>query len=115
MEISKEFKKIKNIFLDAKTDFEIKNLAMAIKAARLCGLKEKNILNSIKKLKDVSGRLELVKKLPNNIKVYIDYAHTPDALLKTLHSLKIIYGTNITLVFGCGGDRDKKRDHSWLK
>ena len=109
LEISKEFKKIKNIFLDAKTDFEIKNLAMAIKAARLCGLKEKNILNSIKKLKDVSGRLELVKKLPNNIKVYIDYAHTPDALLKTLHSLKIIYGTNITLVFGCGGDRDKKK------
>ena len=115
LEISKEFKKIKNIFLDAKTDFKIKNLAMAIKAARLCGLKEKNILNSIKKLKDVSGRLELVKKLPNNIKVYIDYAHTPDALLKTLQSLKIIYGTNITLVFGCGGDRDKKRDHSWLK
>ena len=59
---------------------------MAIQAAKLCGLKEKFIYRSLKKLKDVNGRLELVKKYTNNIKVFIDYAHTPDALLKTLKS-----------------------------
>ena len=36
---------------------------------------------------------------------FIDFAHTPDALLKSLDALKT-YGENISLVFGCGGDRD---------
>ena len=58
---------------------------MAIKAIKLCGLKDKLIIRAIKKLKDVNGRLELVRKYPNNIKVFIDYAHTPDALLKHLN------------------------------
>ena len=57
----------------------------------------------------LDGRLELSKRFPNNIKVFIDYAHTPDALLKTLQSLEKKYGKNISLVFGCGGERDKKK------
>ena len=59
---------------------------MAIKAAKLCGLKDQSIFKTIKNLKDVSGRLELVKRYQNNIRVFVDYAHTPDALLKTLES-----------------------------
>ena len=90
-------------------DFKTKNLLMAIEATKLCGLKEKLILKSIKKLKEINGRLELVKKFPNNIKVFIDYAHTPDALLKTLKYLKYKYRNDISLVFGCGGDRDKTK------
>ena len=61
------------------------------------------------KRKDVNGRLELVKKYSNGIKIFIDYAHTPDALLKTLESLRFNYGNKISLVFGCGGDRDAKK------
>ena len=72
-------------------------------------IKKHLIYKAIKKLRDVNGRLELVKKYRNDIKVFIDYAHTPDALLKTLKSLKENHGENITLVFGCGGDRDKKK------
>ena len=49
---------------------------MSINAAQLCGLKEKLIYSSIPKLKDVSGRLELAKVYNNNIKVFVDYAHT---------------------------------------
>ena len=82
---------------------------MAIAAAKLCGLKDKKIFKSLKKIKDVDGRLELVRIFPNNIKVFIDYAHTPDALSKVLQSLESLYGKNISLVFGCGGDRDKKK------
>ena len=82
---------------------------MAIQSAKLCGLKESFIFSSCKKIKDVNGRLELVKKYKNNLKVFIDYAHTPDALLKAIQSLKKDYGNNISLVFGCGGDRDKKK------
>jgi murE/murF fusion protein len=109
IDISKEFVNIKNTFLFSGSDFKIKNLAMAIKAVKLSGFKNKMIYRTIKKIKDVDGRLELVKRFQNGIKVYIDYAHTPDALLKTLSSLKKDYGDKISLVFGCGGDRDQKK------
>ena len=82
---------------------------MAIEATKLCGLKEKLINRSIKKLKDVDGRLELIKNYKNKVKIFIDYAHTPDALLQTLKSLIANYGDYISLVFGCGGERDKKK------
>ena len=81
---------------------------MAIQGAKLCG-GEKQIYEAIEKIKDVDGRLELVRKFQNDIKVFVDYAHTPDALLKTLDFLKIKYGKDISLVFGCGGERDKKK------
>ncbi len=109
LDISEECKKIKTHSIDTIIDFKIKNLSMAILALKLCGVKEKIIYKSLNKIKDVSGRLELIKIFSNNIKVFIDYAHTPDALMKTLKFLKINYGSNITLVFGCGGERDKKK------
>ena len=55
---------------------------MAIAAAKICNISEKKIFKKIKKLNDVNGRLELVKIFPNNIKVYVDFAHTPEALSK---------------------------------
>ena len=109
LDIDKSIKKIKKKYLQSINDFKIKNLSMAIEIVKLLGLDEKLIYRAVKKLKDVNGRLELVKKYPNDIKVYIDYAHTPDALLKTLALLKNNYGDNISLVFGCGGERDKKK------
>ena len=102
-------KKIQNTSESIKSEFQKKNLVMAIEAAKLCGLKNRKIFKSLKHIQNVSGRLELVRKFPNNIRVFIDYAHTPDALFKTLQSIKNYYGKNISLVFGCGGDRDKKK------
>ena len=109
LDISKECEKIKNYLPNLHGEFKIKNYAMAILAAKLCGLKEKKIYSALKKIKDVNGRLELAKKYPNNIRVYIDFAHTPDALKKTINILKDEYGNNISLVFGCGGERDFKK------
>tara|TARA_A100001015_G_scaffold318054_1_gene436736 strand:- start:7956 stop:10715 length:2760 start_codon:yes stop_codon:yes gene_type:complete len=109
LEIDQELKKIKNLSSKTLNDFRAKNLAMAIKATKLCGLNDNLIYNNLKKLKEVSGRIELVKNFPNNIKVFVDYAHTPDALFNTLKFLKNKFGNNISLVFGCGGDRDKKK------
>tara|TARA_B100001115_G_scaffold138210_1_gene105696 strand:- start:877 stop:3654 length:2778 start_codon:yes stop_codon:yes gene_type:complete len=99
-----KLKKIVNLH-----DFQLNNLSMAVAAAKICKLKEKKILNSLTKLKDVNGRMELVRTFPNNIKVYVDFAHTPDALLKSLHALKSNQNKIISLVFGCGGDRDLKK------
>ena len=61
---------------------------MAMAAAKLCQLKEKSILKSLNKIKDIDGRLELIKIFPNNIKVYVDFAHTPDALKKIYRRTK---------------------------
>ncbi len=90
-------------------EFQLNNLSMAIAAAKLCRIKEVKIFNTLNKIKDINGRLELVRKFSNNIKVFIDFAHTPDALLKSLTALKSAFKKDVSLVFGCGGDRDHKK------
>ena len=104
--INKDLEKKKNNLIGT---FQTKNILMAASAAKISGLKNKQIKINFKKIKSVNGRLQLIKKLPNKAKIFIDYAHTPDALLAILKSLKKFYKSNITLVFGCGGDRDKKK------
>ena len=89
--------------------FQFKNLSKAILAARLCNLGDDNINKALKDIKSVEGRLNLIKKYPSNIKVFIDYAHTPDALSEVLKSIKNSDTNNISLVFGCGGERDYKK------
>ena len=109
LDINKLIYKLKDIPIPLIGSFQIKNLSMAILAARLCNIKNDKINNVLQKLKNVDGRLELIKRYPSNIKIFIDYAHTPDALLEVLKSIKNTYGNNISLVFGCGGNRDFKK------
>ena len=90
-------------------DFQKKNLKMAIKACELLGLNKRKISKCIDKLKSVKGRLELVKEFPNKIKVFIDFAHTPDAMQTAITSLKSYYQKDVTIIFGCGGERDKNK------
>ena len=109
LDITNKINQISN-FPDSLTrTFQKKNLMMAILAAKICGLKISKINNALRKIKNVTGRLELIKKFPNNVRVFIDYAHTPDALSEVLKSIKNEYGHNISLVFGCGGERDTKK------
>lgn len=65
------------------------------------------ILQAVQALSQASappGRMELLKA--NNKRVVVDYAHTPDALQKTLQVLKAHCRGRLICVFGCGGDRD---------
>ena len=101
-------KLVQNKFLNLR-EFQLKNLSMAIAAAKLCNLSERKIFDSLNKIKDIDGRLELVRNFNNNVKVFVDFAHTPDALQKSLNILKDVFGKNISLVFGCGGNRDFKK------
>jgi len=89
--------------------FQIKNLLMSVLAAQLSGLNINEILKNIKKIKGVNGRLQLIKTLPNKAKIFIDYAHTPHALETTLKTLNEHYNIKPDVVFGCGGERDKKK------
>ncbi len=72
-------------------------LAMGIKPEAF------NVFNSIHQ---VPGRLERVDN-PLGLDIYIDYAHTPDALERVLESIRELNYKRIIVVFGCGGDRDK--------
>ncbi len=89
--------------------FQIKNLLMAILAANFCGLSYRQIFSKINKIRPVPGRLEYIAKLNNNSSVIIDFAHTPDALEKSLIEIKKQFKKDIVLVFGCGGERDKNK------
>ena len=82
---------------------------MAIIASELCGLSQNKISKCLGKLKNVKGRMELVRVFPDNTKIFIDFAHTPEAISSAINALKLHYKKKITIVFGCGGERDKDK------
>ena len=88
---------------------------MSMLAAKVSGLDTKKTLNIVKKIKEVNGRLQLVKTISNQTKIFIDYAHTPDALETALKTLKQHYKIKPIVVFGCGGERDKKKRSKMAK
>jgi UDP-N-acetylmuramoyl-L-alanyl-D-glutamate--2,6-diaminopimelate ligase len=53
------------------------------------------------------GRLDLAGTAHEGAPIFIDYAHTPDALAKALDALRPYVRNRLLVVFGCGGDRDK--------
>tara|TARA_B100000586_G_scaffold80421_1_gene56659 strand:+ start:5314 stop:8148 length:2835 start_codon:yes stop_codon:yes gene_type:complete len=102
-------KKIYKLKINLYGSIQIKNLLMAVLASKICGLKIKNIFKKIEKIKSVEGRLQLIRILPNQSKIFLDYAHTPDALKNAILSLREHFQKKITVVFGCGGERDKSK------
>lgn len=62
---------------------------------------------ALEDLHGAPGRLELVKGHPSGAAVYVDYAHTPDALRTVLEALRPHTPGKLSVVFGCGGDRDR--------
>tara|TARA_Y100000590_G_scaffold428666_1_gene540257 strand:- start:1061 stop:3913 length:2853 start_codon:yes stop_codon:yes gene_type:complete len=102
--------KIYDIIVNLVGKIQIKNILMATILAEKSNLKFEKIIKSLNKIKPVNGRFEKIGYLKNNSKVILDYAHTPDALYKCLKNLKEQFFNNkISIVFGCGGDRDKSK------
>ncbi|MDR2581537.1 MAG: UDP-N-acetylmuramoyl-L-alanyl-D-glutamate--2,6-diaminopimelate ligase [Fibromonadaceae bacterium] len=88
-------------------EFNLENAMLIIEWAREIGCQEKAIANALANM-SIPGRFEVVYN-KNNRKVIVDYAHTPDALQRTLQAARQICKGNLHLVFGCGGDRDKTK------
>ena len=86
---------------------------MSIIAAKLSGLKIKQILHVVKRIKEVNGRLQLIRTTPNQTKIFVDYAHTPDALETTLKTLKEHYRIRPDVVFVAVVKETKKRGLKW--
>ncbi len=94
---------IKNLILN---NIQKENLECAIACSIAMGIKPNSIKKTLAKLKPAPGRFEEIIFKKKSSKIVIDYAHTPDAL----HKLLISYSNKSfkpSLVFGCGGERDK--------
>ena len=89
---------------------QLKNILMAIIAAKNSNISLIKILNVLSQLKPIDGRFEKIGKIKNKSKVILDYAHTPDALRICLSNLKEQFpNKKIILLFGCGGNRDQNK------
>ncbi len=89
--------------------FQIKNFILAAVGLSLIGFDEKKMTRFSIKCPHVTGRMELAGKKKNGARVYIDFAHTPDALKNVLLEAKLICKGQLVVLFGCGGNRDKKK------
>lgn len=87
----------------------LENIRNAVGVALALDLPLTAIAAGIAALGNVPGRLERVADPAAHRFVYVDYAHKPDALEKTLQALRAVTSDRIICVFGCGGDRDRAK------
>lgn len=87
--------------------FQVENIMMAAALAALLPHPTAFSFDSLSNLTGVNGRLQHIATLPQNASVYIDYAHTPDALMRVLEALRPHTQGKLIVVFGAGGDRDR--------
>lgn len=91
--------------------FNLYNTLAAIAVLGAKGFSFESILEALKGFPGVPGRLEYVPN-PENLKVFVDFAHTEDALKNVITSIREFITGKVIVVFGCGGDRDRqKRPH----
>ncbi len=115
-----QFENFWQIKIEHKNEIIITNVGMlgefqvynALASAAICiglNMDAKFVLKSLSYLKSAPGRMQILEGHPKNAIVVIDYAHTPDALEVTLRALRNHAKGKIYTLFGCGGDRDKKK------
>jgi UDP-N-acetylmuramoyl-L-alanyl-D-glutamate--2,6-diaminopimelate ligase len=87
--------------------FQASNALVAAGLAIATGGQAATVLPMLASLQGARGRLDLAGTAPGGAPIFIDYAHTPDALAKALDALRPYVDNRLIVVFGCGGDRDK--------
>ena len=87
--------------------FQASNALMAAGLVIATGGKPADVFKALEHLEGAKGRLDLVATADCDAPVFVDYAHTPDALETALDALRPYVGNRLAVVFGCGGDRDK--------
>lgn len=87
--------------------YNVYNMVVVIIILSLLGFEKELIKREIRSLKPPLGRMDIINYGDN--KIIVDYAHTPDAVLNVLNTVKEMQGNNIYTVIGCGGNRDKEK------
>ena len=88
--------------------FNVANSMAALAAATALGVNLRSAILSLARAPQVPGRLELVPA-KRQFQIFVDYAHTDDALRNVLKTLRELKPHKLIVVFGCGGDRDRKK------
>jgi UDP-N-acetylmuramoyl-L-alanyl-D-glutamate--2,6-diaminopimelate ligase len=87
--------------------FQASNALVAAGLALATGASAATVLPMLASLQGARGRLDHAGTASGGAPIFIDYAHTPDALAKALDALRPYVENRLLVVFGCGGDRDK--------
>jgi UDP-N-acetylmuramoyl-L-alanyl-D-glutamate--2,6-diaminopimelate ligase len=98
---------VHEVYLPLAGTFQASNALIAAGLVIGAGGDETVAIRALESLKGASGRLELVATTRSGAPIFVDYAHTPDALETVLETLKPYAGARLKVVFGCGGDRDR--------
>src|SRR3954447_5915520 len=88
--------------------FNVANSLGALAAATSLGVSLREAILSLSRAPQVPGRLEAVPA-KRQFNIFVDYAHTPDALLNVIKTLRELSPRKLIVVFGCGGDRDRAK------
>ncbi|MCU0895552.1 MAG: UDP-N-acetylmuramoyl-L-alanyl-D-glutamate--2,6-diaminopimelate ligase [Rhodospirillales bacterium] len=95
-----------HVALPLAGDFQASNAVAALGLVLAAGADVKRSVAALATLPQVPGRLERVARLSNGASIYVDYAHTPDALAAVLRAARADSRGRLVVLFGCGGDRD---------
>ena len=87
-------------------EFQVRNAVCAAGLVVATGTDPETVLDHCTRLASVRGRMQLVARHGGGAPVYVDYAHTPDALGAVLGALRAHGARRLVVVFGCGGGRD---------
>lgn len=105
--------------------YNVYNAIAALAATKAMGLNLREAVHHLETAPQIPGRLEAIEH-QGGFKVYVDYAHTPDALENVLKILRDLSPRRLICVFGCGGNRDRAKrqlmgqaaaqfsDYAWL-
>lgn len=85
--------------------FNIENLVASLVSAEQAGFTLSALIASVPELKGAPGRMQVIRD--DERLFVVDYAHTPDALIQVLQTLKRHVSKDLWAVLGCGGDRDR--------
>ena len=94
------------VYLPLVGAFQLSNALVAAGLVLATGGEEALTMHALETLKGAKGRLDLVGKTEQGAPVFVDYAHTPDALVNALSALRPYTEGRLFVVFGAGGDRD---------
>ncbi len=88
-------------------EYNLENILASIATAKSLSVDDESIVKGIESLEAIDGRLQRVQA--KDFTIFVDYAHTDDALENALNAIGSIATRRIITVFGCGGDRDKSK------
>ena len=100
---------VRQVRLDLIGGFQSENVMVAAGLAIGSGSDPVEVFHALPQLRGVRGRMQLAARRDNGASVFVDYAHTPDALATALKALRPHVMGRLVCVFGAGGDRDRTK------